>query len=385
MVLILMAYVLLDVGYVCGDSVGKRISGMKDNSWMKIDTPEQSPETRGYSPFMPYAPDMRKAFLYGASHGGQTAQNDVWLYDMERNNWKQAYEPDPGNWWKGDKNEAVVVDGVLMTRNGRPYTGHTRYHHTYMPGVGLIEVRGSLGGRISHILEKSDIDASRIHDKVVAAIFDPLQNRWRYRKGGVEAPGRNTGFIVFQYIPALKKCLALTQRQTWFYDPITNVWERTDIISPPNAGDSLASYDASEKALLFYEKHGGGNPVMQWAYFVDKKIWKKLDTDVIPGEAWVGARSHLNYDSTNNVHVMFKIFGEGPVSVWIFDLKKQSWTEMPHTSPWPENLGVGESYYDPMLNAFLLYVAPDEGKGQTWLYRFRKSFEAKEAPGADGD
>src|SRR5262249_22974473 len=92
------------------------VAGLGDNTWVKLNTPKTSPICRSSSPWMAYAPQAGVGILWGCSHSYW--ENDVWTFDLARNEWKEMLRTEPSV--KKDPDAIKIKDGVMMTREERP-------------------------------------------------------------------------------------------------------------------------------------------------------------------------------------------------------------------------------------------------------------------------
>lgn len=106
-----------------------KIRAMKDNSWLDLGIVPPDPRWgeavgRAWSSTMPYAPELRGAFLYGEGrHGGCTERkgktyynDDLFFYDINANKWVCVY---PGM-EVGTYNLTVNRDGFEVDKDGHP-------------------------------------------------------------------------------------------------------------------------------------------------------------------------------------------------------------------------------------------------------------------------
>src|SRR5439155_3546632 len=101
-----------------------KIKDLGDDSWLDLGSPKADPKWgkargRSWSSRMPYAPDLRGAFLFGEGVHGYTKPDghyldDLWFYDLDGHRWVCCY---PG---ADVKKIALTVDdeGFEATKDG---------------------------------------------------------------------------------------------------------------------------------------------------------------------------------------------------------------------------------------------------------------------------
>lgn len=101
-----------------------KIKAMQDNSWLELGAPAPDPRWgrargRSWMAKMPFAPELRGAFLYGEGQHGYTKpdghyMDDLWFYDINAHRWICCYPGAPAKTLRLQLN----ADGFEATPDG---------------------------------------------------------------------------------------------------------------------------------------------------------------------------------------------------------------------------------------------------------------------------
>ena len=196
-----------------------KIKTLADDSWLNLGTPAPDSKYgtargRSWTPKMPYASELRAAFLYGEGvHAfvkpDGRLMDDLWAYDINAHRWVCVH---PGTDVKGlqvklDKSGFVVApDGepLPVAQMGHDYEGMSydgdRRKFVFVPCESPYS-RAKLGDRLP--APGTDIDRKRI--RVCPWLYDTQTGKWeRQLVQGPYPEGTNMESVV-QYLPSKKK------------------------------------------------------------------------------------------------------------------------------------------------------------------------------------
>ena len=388
----------------------EKIRTLADNTWLKLDAPAADPQWgnargRAWGAPMPYAPELKAAFLFGEGvHGWYNKQtnrymDDLWAYDVNAHRWICVY---PG---ADVKNIALKVnaDGFEVDQDGQPIplaqmahafsqvtydTDRNRFMFMPCPGPdwtrALGERRKSWAGypKWPHVPRS----CSPWMYNVVTGKFE------LFKVQGISAP--NSMADVMVYLPTIKKSFYYRggPKDAWLYDAKTNAWTRLTPKGPlpPFGIDANACLDLKRNRIYF----GGGyypvtaGPSAFWCYDVASNAWIDLQPK---GKPCMGCNRYgpnhalLHYDSANDVVVLFyhrlpqsKTDGDvnpgaKALGVYIYDPAANAWSEAP--LPLPKEISRCPSgFYCPDLNAHFIHCADDSAdNGVMSVYRYKRS------------
>jgi hypothetical protein len=222
-------------------------------------------------------------------------------------------------------------------------------------------------------------------------LYDLPSGRWNLRTVEGPCPGRGatTLGMTFVYIPAMKKAFFWDPdvQEAWLYDPQKNTWHSTWSVklkpkAPFPAGiDKVACLDPKRDRIYI------GGPKDLWCYDLKTDAFIDLQPKGKPPENVDGygygpfstARSVMNYDSVNDVVVVFYHGNVGPKEtakkgrgVYVYDPAANAWGDAPRTVP-NDFCKAPSSFYDPELNAHFIHCAGDSADdGVMLVYRYKK-------------
>ena len=230
----------------------EKIKALADNTWLNLGSPAADPKWgkgrgRSWSAHMPYAPDLKAAFLFGEGvHNWWNKQNnrymdDLFVYDVPGHRWVCAY---PGT---DVMNVQLRLDknGFEVDKDGRPVPVSQLVHGYEMVSYDtdlkrFMFMPGSLRRLASQrpVWEKAHgLGRQRTRDAQDNSpwLYDVRSGRWDLRKVKGTAPGSGLANVSV-YVPSLKKLfywIASQPNEAWFYDPHVNVWSRVKAKGPP--------------------------------------------------------------------------------------------------------------------------------------------------------
>ena len=403
-----------------------KIRAMPDNSWIELGPPGADPRWgvgigRAWCGTMPFAPDLRGAFLYGEGrHGAYTVRNgkkhyndDLFFYDINAHRWVCVY---PGM-ELGTYNLTINEDGFEVAADGNPlpvacfvhcynmvtYDVHRKaFVHLWSPSgywrkhfprrVAMIEKYherlNGLGRGWSKINQASPW------------MYDTVAGHWRRFKTEARTPKLGHGSHLI-YLEPLKKLFCLGRGGAYYYDPADNNWHALNPGGPPPPRpiDAASCYDPKRnRVYVAMGSYGGGKKEIKsienrvWAYDVARNVWVDLKAkgDLPPRPRAVSGCgiSKMHYDSKNDTILYFALgadLNESLVNrgIYAYAAETNEWKKVTARFPDSWEGGGGHSFYDPELQAHFIYKARDSSsKGLMFVYRYKGSSDP-ESPTRD--
>jgi hypothetical protein len=384
-----------------------KIKALGDDVWLNLGSPVADPKWgkgrgRSWSSRMAYAPDLKVAFLFGEGvHGWWNKENnrymdDLFVYDIMAHRWVCAY---PGTDvmnidLKLDKN------GFEVDKNGRPvpvaqlshgYEQLTydsdRNQFIFMPGASQDWQASPFGKkRLAW-----GVKGQGFPNHCSPWLYDVRAGRWDLREVAKPVPSRSAVPLgmTFVYVPAMKKAFFWnpTVQEAWMYDPRKNTWQNIwcTKLKPkgpaPSGIDKVACLDPKRDRIYM------GGPKDLWCYDLKTNAFVELrpkgkppaDVDNYHYGPFSTSRSVMNYDSANDVAVLFyhgnvglKETGKKGRGIYVYNPAANTWGEAPLAVP-KEFCKCPSSFYDPELNAHFTHCAGDSAAdGVMLVYRYKK-------------
>jgi hypothetical protein len=385
-----------------------KIKALGDDAWLNLGSPAADPKWgkgrgRSWSSRMAYAPDLKAAFLFGEGvHAWWNKQNDrymddLFVYDIMAHRWVCAY---PGT---DVKNVDLKLDknGFEVDENGRPVPvaqlSHCYEQLTYdsdlkrfmfMPGSSQDWQSSPFGKkRLAW-----GVKGQGFPNQCSPWLYDVQSGRWDLRKVAGPVPARSAVPLgmTFVYVPAMKKAFYWnpTVQEAWLYDPRKNTWENvwSTKLKPkgpaPSGIDKVACLDPKRGRIYM----GGAKDL--WCYDLKTNTFIELrpkgkppaDADNYLYGPFSTSRSVMNYDSANDVAVLFYHGNVGPRDtgkkgrgVYVYDPAANAWGQAPLAVP-KEYCKCPSSFYDPQLNAHFIHCAGDSADdGIMLVYRYKRA------------
>jgi RNA polymerase sigma factor (sigma-70 family) len=399
-----------------------RIKALGENAWVDLGSPAPDPKWgkapgRSWASRMPFAPDLRGAFLFGEGiHGFLKPDghymDDLWFYDINQHRWVCVH---PGMKAKGGyKGVKLNKDGFEVTPEGHPLPIATGVHAysmvTYdthrklfmnLPGAQHY-CWNRIEGRVEFLTANMDKFYSESHTprlpkgavrnrrKNAASpwMFNTAKGHWeRYRTKAIKAP--RTGMGMLLYVPTVKKAFAFQKHNQPFawYD-----YEKQDWIVIPSKGKSLppwhcdfnSCYDSKRDRIYV---GGGVYPVIKkgesalWMFDVKTETFTRLKPKGAPSTTcYTTSRAVMNYDSLNDVvvlilHGVTEAHGGVP-GIYVYDPEKNTWetvAERPAALLPKKGRHFWNGFYDPELNVHIMHHAGDSrANGTMWAWRYKR-------------
>ena len=369
----------------------EKIKALGDNSWLNLGPPKADPQWgkargRSWTPEMPYAPNLRGAFLFGEGVHGYAKpdghyMDDLWFYDINAHGWICVY---PGADCKKLK---LHLDerGFEVNDRGEPIPvaemGHGYCNATYDTDrkLFMFVARNSPYWHKALPQREQWLARGKPASPRHPWFYDIAADRWQRKYvegGGPDQFGHHEGELV--YVPTRKQAYwRYKQGEVWLYDYASNSWTNTQVKGPrpPTGIDSVACYDSKRDRVY---SGGGGYPWhnVLWIYDVKANTW--IDAQAKNQErigTYGGNPATLQYDVANDV-VVLVLHKEEPESrgVNIYDPETNVWNEAPLPLPEEVKGQCWNSFYDPELNVHFFHLAHDSrDNGVIWVYRYKRA------------
>jgi hypothetical protein len=400
--------------------INPQLTNLPLNTWVKL-TPKSFDSNGvdisvdgypygGYSG-MVYDPDHKALILFGGGgHGGRRG-NDVWMYDIGKNEWRMQYWPDPQTAYPYALDDSGMTFSQYCqstdvktcnppaqwlprgtTSTKRPWTSHSydqmtydEYNHKFI----LFGPNFCFGYGTEHYYGVPDAFAYDVGTKTWShystfpntyhqqsrCAYDPVHRV-------VVAAGRTWTWPGYSWM-ATSEC--------WTMDVTTGVWVRK--AEPPIwGGDANLVWDSVNNRMLMY---GQDYPTTAdlWTYDVPTDTWTKLNAlpDPIYGVPPGGA-PNAAFDSRNGVLLILGRSDQPYIPTWAYDVRTNRWKKMNPTNELDGNVFIGAGLqYDPENNVFLLNVYSGQfstiggyygERGDLYAYRFGASAPDNTPPSA---
>ncbi len=365
----------------------EKIKAMGDDTWLNLGTPAPDPQWgcalgRAWSPKMPFAPDLRGAFLAGEGNHGwvnpktHRQMDDCWFYNVNGHRWICVH---PGT--EVDNLAALTLnkDGFSATKSGEPVPVSGLVHAyeilTYDTDLKryMFMPHGILYGPAAEWVQKN-----KAQMEGGPWYFDTVDGKWGRQPLKGTYPS-NVGYPdLFMYVPSKRQAFyhafGSSRNHSNFYDPETNLWAEVksnwtegsqikgDGGKRPDGGDCVACYDSKHDRIYI----GQGSRLL---YFdVKTNIWM----DPKPPGAFNFKATHdavMNYDSMNDAIVTITIGDAGKVLA--YDPATNTCAATGGTVP--KEIAQMNGFYDPILNVHFIFAALDNYEGVMWAYRYKRT------------
>jgi len=363
---------------------------MGGNSWLELGAPAPDPKWgrargRSWTPKMPYAPDLRAAFLCGCGQHGYVKpdghfMDDLWAYDINAHRWVCVYPGantktlklrlDEHGFEVNDKGEHIPVSYLGHGYCNQTYVAHLKrfmviYTHSPWWTRALPQRWQWLNQEYDEIRRRNYGHAGPVIESAKHPLFyDVAAGRWqrRFVKGKGPGPRRFEG--VLEYVPSRKQAFHLCRGVVWFYDFRTNAWTASGAKRVDIGYDSNGCYDTKRNCVYVVRKKGF------WAFDIDADRWRTIRARGQPEDLRNCSGAAIAYDQAGDVVIWFRTGGAG---IRIYDPTANVWSaaKPPPKVNWKyRNVN---AFYDPVLNAHFYHLAGDSrDNGFFLVYRYAK-------------
>jgi len=365
-------------------SINPNLTNIPTNTWVKL-TPKSYDANgvditstgfpwNGYSGLV-YDSDDRSLIMFGGGGHGDRRGNDVWLYDIGKNEWRMQYIPDPASAYPYAVDDSGMTFAQYCqssdpttcnppaawlprgtTKTKRPWTSHSydqmaydSYNHKFVYfGPNFI-----FGYNTAYYYGVPDAFAYDVPSKTWSHYttypnlyhqssrcdYDPVDHL-------VVASHRSWTWPGYSYVAKGPEC--------WVMDVTTGVWTKRS--TPPIwAADANMVWDSFDQVMLVY---GADYPSTNelWTYNPKSDVWTKKLTlpDPTSGYPPVGA-PNAAFDSNNGVLLILGKSDAPYVPTWSYNVRTNRWANMNAANEPIDKVATGAQLaYDPENNVFLL-------------------------------
>jgi len=368
------------------------LRAIPDNTWVQLGTPAADPQWglpggRSWAPKMPFAPDLRGAFLYGEGvHGGYNAatgryQDDLWFYDIHAHRWICVY---PG----ADIYEDLTLnaEGFEINRYGETIPVAPIVHAygllTYDTDARRFMLYGTFASGYGVELEARRPPGAHVWKDSSPWMYDVPTAHWIKKRVSGAAPLPSYEDVMV-YIPTKKQALYFSHNSgatSWLYDPAANAWTLLSPQGPTPNPYGLSCYDPKRDRIYM-----GTGASAFWIFDVATTTWIAPQPAGTLSTSFISHNATMSYDVANDVVVVLvnrADQGNGAAEgVYVYDPSSNAWTVASTTFPavWNNNMN---GFYDPVTNLHFIHDARDNSPGDIWVYRYKRPAGP---PPADGD
>lgn len=326
---------------------------------------------------MDYDQGLGATLLFGGFVQNQGCQNDLWAYNVTRNDWTLIEPPSgpPGLWcqamaYDARNNLTVLLGGLNDSREAgmgtwlydsaknvwtnltcpRMVSGHSMYYDPVKKRT-LLFGGNPYGGATGY-------GCADLYS------YDLASNRWMQEEpipAPVARTGQSMAYDVKNGVAVLfggEHDNGRVYNETWTYNSTTAKWTNvTPAESPPVMYSAAMAYDqAGERIVLF----GGWPKNETWIYDTANNTWK--DARPARGPPLFGY-PRMVYDQAG----VMVLFGEQN-ETWTYDLEKNTWTNM--SPPCSPALGACCAAYDERLGLLVCFSGYNDTSitNETWVY-----------------
>ena len=371
-----------------------RIKALGDDSWLVLGSPAPDPKWgkargRAWTPRMPYAPELRAAFLCGCGVHGHVKpdghfMDDLWAVDIHAHRWICVY---PG---ADTKTLKLKLDRYGFEVNDRgdhvpvSYLSHGYCNLAYAPDFHKLMIiytqspwwTRALPQRWTWLDQSFENVRRRNYGHVGPVIentrhplfYDVARGKWERKLVAGKGPGPRRFEGVLEYIPSRKQAFFLYRGRVWFYDFAANEWSASSAKAVPIAYDSWGCYDSRRQRVYVARKQGF------WAYDLRANTWNTIQGKGQPDDLGSCARGALTYDPVGDA-VLFH-FSRG-AGIRIYSPATNAWSQAASPPKLDWRYRQMNGFYAPALNAHYYHLAGDSrDDGILVVYRYRSAHDA---------
>jgi len=367
-----------------------KLKSLPDNTWLDLGAPKPDPKfgkARGHSwgARMPYAQDLRGAFLFGEGVHGYVKpdghyMDDLWFYDVRGHRWICCY---PGA-------DTKSLDLTLNAEGLEPIPVASQVHgyqmNTYDPDLKRFMSMPNPHGYEKKALPQREKWLKKPPADAGPWIYESATGKWSRTKTGTAAPESGFG-DTFHYLPSIKKAFFSHRSQdAWLYDPAANTWEKLEAKGPPPPFgiDAVSCFDSKRGRLYI---GGGSYPVAPegargfWVFDLKTKTWSDPKPKGAPcrgSNSFPTKNALMVYDAAHDaVLLLFHSHHDDKpekLGIYVYDPEANAWSDEPLAIP--EKLGRDRNpkngFLDPALNAIFIHSGGDSrDDGVIWVYRYK--------------
>jgi hypothetical protein len=373
-----------------------RIRELALGAWLELGAPAADPKWgrargRSWTSEMPFAPELRGAFLFGEGVHGYAKpdgryMDDLWFYDLQGHRWICCY---PGADTKTLELK-IDADGFEAAPDGERIPVASQVHgyemNTYDTDLRRFMSMPNLHGYEKRALPQRAGWARPAPADASPWFFESASGRWDRRRTGTDGPKSGFGDTLI-YVSSMKKAFfAHRSSEVWFYDAKENKWSRAEPTGPkpPFGIDAVSCHDPKRERIYI---GGGSYPVAPPETNAFRIYDLKANAWIDPKPRGAPCRGSNSYPTKNALlvyephrdRVLLVMHSHADdkaerLGVWTYDPEANAWAEEP--IPLPEKLARDRrpknGFYDPELGAVFLHSAGDsQDDGTIWVFRAR--------------
>ena len=373
----------------------EKIKALAEGEWLHLGAPAADPKWgrargRSWACRMPFAPELRGAFLFGEGvHGfvkpdGQI-MDDLWFYDLNGHRWICCY---PGS-EVATLELKVNADGFEANPTGEPipialmthaYEGLTydpdARRMMFMPCSNTDYLQKDVKARRALWLEGQTVNKS----EASPWFWESKTGKWNRLK--TTSPSPRSGFgDSFHYLPGQKRAWFRHGEGIWSYDTAANTWTQLKPTGPklPFGIDATSCHDPKRARIYI---GGGAYPVTPAGTNAFRIYDLKTDTWLDPqpqGAPCHGSNSYATnssamiYDPANDRVLLFRYAGKKEErGIFIYDPEANAWSEASARIPAEWGDKNANAFHDPVLGVYFFNVGGDSSDNATvWVYRHK--------------
>jgi hypothetical protein len=339
---------------------------------------------------MPFAPELRGAFLYGEGIHGFSKSNgyymdDLWFYDINGHRWICVY---PGANCK-NLDLKINKDGFECEKNG-DIVPVAQQGHGYEMNTYDTDLKRFVSMPCGHSYWEKELPQRKKWLKEVPKdaspwFYETTTAKWKRHRTETKGPPSGYGDTLI-YVPSQKEFIFLHRSQdVWFYNSESNKWRevKAEDPKPPFGIDATSCYDSKRDRICI---GGGSYPVAEgsnalWVYDLKKNAW----IDPKPkGKPCGGSNSYptknavMVYDPHHDVVLLVRhsAFDDKPstLGVFVYDPHSNAWiAEFKLPDKLAKDTNPKNGFYDPELGLVFIHSAGDSREnGVIWAYRYKQ-------------
>ena len=385
----------------------ERIKALGDDEWLDLGAPAADPtwgraRGRSWGSNMPFAPDVRGAFVFGEGVHAYVKpdgryMNDLWFYDANAHRWVCLY---PGIEVKTvarrikDGELTLNADGLLVEKDGRPMPPLLIHAYGYLGYDPDRRKFATLGGQFGNYFTTGQggvfEEAHRLYREARRGktfpdpspfFYDVATGRFECSAVANAPKGQPYGANLLVYVGSRKQFFYGGSDGVWFFDAAKRTWvDARPKGTPPTGIDRCAAYDPKRDRIYHHGKGGraGGDEFL--VYDVKANAWTRPGPKG-PAPAYSSSyESVFQYDAAADRLIVIRLYTTKDEpghrrGVYAYDPETNTWAD-----PLPLPAGVAKAirngnfgFRDPELNASFCYFAGDSADdGRMWAYRYRK-------------
>ena len=371
----------------------EKVKALAEGEWLHLGAPAADPKWgvargRSWACWMPFAPELRGAFLFGEGVHGFVKpdghiMDDLWFYDLQQHRWICCH---PGS-EVATLALKISADGFEVNAAGEPipialmthaYEGLTydpdARRMMFMPCSNTDYLQKDLKARRAVWLESQTVNNSAASPW----FWESETGKWNRLVTATKSP--NSGFgDSFHSLPGEKRAWFRHGEEVWFYNTAANAWTQAKPTGPPLPFgiDATSCYDPKRERIYI---GGGSYPVTPAGTNAFRSYDLKTNAWLDPqptGTPCGGSNSYpthsaaMIYDPTNDLVLLFRYGGKAEErGIFIYDPTANAWTQAAARIPEAWGNKNANAFYDPVLNAHFFNVGGDSADNATvWVYR----------------